>query len=89
MNNYVQAINNWDRHLNKIKKDYPVYYNMRYATLFKPLNELQSSLADSTTVIRYFETDSSFVALVINKKNKKMMRIETFQSIAGCRFALR
>lgn len=75
MNNYVQAVNKWEMHLNKIKKDYPAYYNMRYATLFKPLQQLQSSLADSTTVIRYIHTDSSFVALAIDKANKQMVRI--------------
>jgi CHAT domain-containing protein len=75
INNYAQAINNWEAHLNKIKKNYPAYYNMRYATLFKPIEELQSSLADSITVIRYFDMDSLFIALVIDKKNKKLTHI--------------
>jgi CHAT domain-containing protein len=75
MNNYVQAVSKWETHLNKIKKDYPAYYTMRYATLFKPLQQLQSSLTDSITVVRYIQTDSSFVALVIDRTNKKMVRI--------------
>jgi CHAT domain-containing protein len=75
MNNYVQAVNKWEAHLNKIKKNYPAYYSMRYATLFKPLQQLQSSLPDSITVIRYIETDSSFIALAIDKRNKKMIHL--------------
>lgn len=75
MNNYVQAVKKWEAHLDKIKQEYPDYFSMRYATLFKPLQQLQSSLADSTTVIRYIQTDSSFIALAIDRHNKKMLRI--------------
>jgi len=48
--NYLARINDWDAHLGKVKKNYPAYYNMRYATIFKPLSDLQSSIPDSHAV---------------------------------------
>ncbi|MEI9913182.1 MAG: hypothetical protein WDO71_28210 [Bacteroidota bacterium] len=44
MKDYMLAVNHWEAYLNKVKKEYPAYYNMRYAAIFKSLPELQSSL---------------------------------------------
>ena len=77
MKEYFSALDNWQAHLIKIKKEYPAYYEMRYATIFKPLREIRSSLNDSSTVIRYIFNDSSLLALVINKNSQHLIRIDT------------
>ncbi|MEI9943643.1 MAG: CHAT domain-containing tetratricopeptide repeat protein [Chitinophagaceae bacterium] len=75
MKSYILAVDQWEAHLEKVKKEYPAYYNMRYATIFKSLPELQSGLPDNSTVVRYFFTDTSLMALVADKTNKKIVRI--------------
>lgn len=75
MKDYVRAINDWQTHLDKVKKEYPAYFNMRYATIFRSLPELQSSLPDSSALIRYFFTDTSLVALVVDKNIKTIVRL--------------
>ncbi len=76
MRNYILATNNWEVYLDKVKKEYPAYYSIRYANLFKSLPELQSALPDSNTVVRYFFSDTSLMVLVLDNNSKELIRLE-------------
>jgi hypothetical protein len=76
MNAYVAATGKWQQHLEKMKAEYPLYYKMRYESIFKSLPQLQASLPVATTVIRYFFIDSSLHALVLDKGSKKIIDID-------------
>jgi CHAT domain-containing protein len=76
MNAYVAATSKWQQHLEKMKAEYPLYYKMRYESIFKSLPQLQASLPVATTVIRYFFIDSSLHALVLDKGSKKIIDID-------------
>lgn len=73
ISNYQQALEDWNKYLAEIKKDYPRYYRMRYATLFYKLPELQHLIPENTTLIRYYMIDSSLVALVADDDHKKII----------------
>ena len=76
MNAYVDATTKWQQHLDKIRIQYPVYYKMRYESIFKSLPQLQTELPVATTVIRYFFIDSSLHALVLDKGSKKIIDLD-------------
>jgi len=76
MNAYVDATTKWQEHLDKIRVQYPVYYKMRYESIFKSLPQLQAALPVATTVIRYFFIDSSLHALVLDKGSKKIIDLD-------------
>ncbi|MFT3680040.1 MAG: CHAT domain-containing protein [Ferruginibacter sp.] len=76
MDDYVDAVNKWQQHLEKIRVQYPVYFKMRYESIFKSLPQLQASLPGATTVVRYFFIDSSLHALVLDKSNKKIIDLD-------------
>lgn len=76
MSAYVEATTKWQQHLEKIKAQYPLYYKMRYESIFKSLPQLQSALPGATTVIRYFFIDNSLHALVLDKSSKKIIDLD-------------
>ncbi|MBL0355842.1 MAG: CHAT domain-containing protein [Chitinophagaceae bacterium] len=76
MNAYVDATTRWQQHLDKIRVQYPLYYKMRYESIFKSLPQLQATLPVATTVIRYFFIDSSLHALVLDKGSKKIIDLD-------------
>ncbi len=78
MDAYVDATTKWQQHLDKIRVQYPLYYKMRYESIFKSLPQLQAALPGATTVIRYFFIDSSLHALVLDKGSKKIIDIDAF-----------
>lgn len=72
---YLQAVSNWENHLAVVKKSYPDYYNMRYETIFRPLSDLQSSLSDSVTVVRYYLSDTTMYALIMDHQNRHLIKL--------------
>ncbi|RYY30961.1 MAG: CHAT domain-containing protein [Chitinophagaceae bacterium] len=74
---YLAALNRWEAYLATLKTKYPSYYNMRYATLSRPISELQEDLSDSTTLIRYIYCDSRLLALVVDKKHKQLIPLNS------------
>lgn len=77
MNDYLQATQNWQAYLDKVKVKYPAYYNMRYGSIFKPLPQLQSSIPANTTLIRYFFIDSSLMAFVADSSLKQLIQLDS------------
>lgn len=73
--NYLATIDDWTAHLEKVKKTYPAYYNMRYATIFKRLSDLQSAIPDSTTVIRFYVSDSAIQAIVMSRDRRILIKL--------------
>lgn len=76
MSAYVNATKQWQAHLNKIKALYPLYFKMRYESIFKSIPQLQATLPVATTVVRYFFIDSNLHALVLDKNSKKIIDID-------------
>jgi len=72
---YLQATTAWDNHLAMVKQDYPSYYEMRYAAIFKRLPQLQTALPPNTTLVRYLFADSLLYALVADSTHKSLIRL--------------
>lgn len=73
LDRYLQAVRDWERHLVKMKDDYPGYYRLRYATLFYKLPELQDLIPENTTLVRYYMVDTGLVALVADRRHRKIV----------------
>lgn len=75
LDNYLALTEQWTSFLEKIKKDYPSYYRLRYATLLHTLPELQHIIPDSTTLVRYYMVDTVWVALVADRRQQRIIPI--------------
>ena len=87
MDAYVQATSKWQQHLNKIRTEYPVYYKMRYGSIFKSLPQLQASLPPATTVITDFLSTAALTHLCSTKAAKKLfilMRLVLIKKLMTC-----
>ena len=61
----------------ELGKDYPHYYTMRYASIFRPIREVQPSLPDEVTFVRYFFVDKALMAFVMDRQQKHIIEIAT------------
>ena len=55
-----------------LKKEFPDYYNLRYASIFKSLEEIKSKIPAKTTLIRYLFIDKKLFVLVADKEKKTL-----------------
>ncbi len=73
---YVLALQRWEQHLSKVREEYPGYYTMRYASIFRILSQLQASIPSATTLVRYYFIDSNLYALVVDSTDKKLYPLD-------------
>ena len=72
MGRYFKAVDEWSRFQEMVKTRYPQYYRLRYETIFRSLKDVQTSLPEQTTLVRYFFVEKELYALVADRQGKKM-----------------
>ncbi len=77
---FFKANEDWDNFLSSLKQNHPRYYKMRYATIEEPLGDIQKSIPENTTVVRYLFIDKILHAFIIDKDNKTIIPLE-FESV--------
>lgn len=74
---HQRSLSAWQSFLQKLEKQYPHYYQMRYAEKTLDLDRLNPLVADGVTVIRYVFSADELFALVMNKEKQVLVRLET------------
>lgn len=72
--------NNWNSFMDSLKQNYPKYYQMRYASIEIPIDNIQKNLPDNSTIVRYMFVDKALFALIIDKDKKTIYPLD-FESI--------
>lgn len=75
MNRYIDAVSKRTNLLERIKKEYPGYYDMRYGSLFKIIPGLQKLVPAGSTVVRYLFSGDELLALVIDQKKQQLISL--------------
>jgi len=72
---FIKANSDWNDYLEMLKKNYPKYYKLRFASISKSLNDIEQKLPDNTTVVRYIYSDKDLYAILISKKNTELYKL--------------
>lgn len=72
---FIKANNQWNDYLETLKREYPKYYKLRFASISKPLNDIEQKLPDNSTIVRYIYTSQHLFAIVISKKDTKLFKL--------------
>jgi CHAT domain-containing protein len=74
---FFQANTNWNAFLETLKRDYPKYYALKYASLSKSLNTIDENFPEDTTVIRYIYIDDQLYVFTIDNKTIAVYDLNT------------
>ncbi len=77
IDDFFEAQTNWSAFRDSLKISHPKYYKMRYATIEKSLDDLQSKIPNNTTVVRYVFIENELYAFVVNKTDKNLYKLES------------
>lgn len=72
MQHYLKASQSWKLFIEQLRKESPRYYNIKYASFFKPLPDFRQSIPPLTTLVRYLFIDKKLFALVADQSQKKL-----------------
>lgn len=77
LNTYLTAVSKWKDFQATLKKQYPVYYNMRYASRETTLEDIRKILPGDITVIKYFFAAKQLFALVADQKKQELFTLSS------------
>ncbi|MEZ4792205.1 MAG: CHAT domain-containing tetratricopeptide repeat protein [Gelidibacter sp.] len=72
---FIKANTQWNAYLETLKKEYPKYYKLRFASISKSLKDIEQKLPENTTVVRYVYTENELFAVLISKNNTKLFKL--------------
>ncbi|MCK8479105.1 CHAT domain-containing protein [Psychroserpens algicola] len=72
---YIKANSQWKTHLETLKKDYPKYYNLRFASIAKSLKDIETKLPENTSIVRYIYVDEELYANLISKSGIEIFKL--------------
>jgi len=75
MQGYFSAVQKWNAYQDKLRADYPKYYNMRYASIFTSLGNIQQAVPAGTSLIRYFFIDKDLFAFVVDNQHQQIFKL--------------
>jgi CHAT domain-containing protein/tetratricopeptide (TPR) repeat protein len=75
LNSFIQDTGHWNSFLDSLEQGYPKYYKMRYASIEESLEDLQNNIPKNTTLVRYLFIENNLYALVVNKKQKEIFKL--------------
>jgi CHAT domain-containing protein len=75
MSAYFRAVSEWNTYLQTIRQQYPEYYRMRYGSLLRSLDQIQSSIPGNTSLVRYFFIEDKLFAMVADRKQKEIVSL--------------
>jgi len=70
---YLQAVKNWNAFQQKLKRQYPDYYRMRYAVTDISVKELSKIIPKDITVIRYLFSGDELLVLIVTKEQQTLL----------------
>ncbi len=73
MDRYLMAVEKLDEFRESLKKSQPEYYDLKYASIFKSVEEIQAAIPAKTTLIRYFFIGKNLHALVADRGQKAVI----------------
>jgi len=77
MQAYLHAVDKWNLYLGQLKIKHPDYYKMRYASIFKPVADIQARIPEGSTLVRYFFTGGNLLVLVADRKKRKLFKLNS------------
>jgi len=72
---FINGITQWNDYLETLKKDYPKYYKLRFASISKSLKDIEQKIPENTTVVRYVYSEKHLYAIIISKNDTKLFKL--------------
>ncbi|WP_178987699.1 CHAT domain-containing protein [Winogradskyella schleiferi] len=78
LESFFQANREWEEFLVLLKKDYPMYHDLKYAAISKSIHEqIENKNLENKTLVRYTFIDGKLYVFVIHNRDLEVFNLET------------
>ncbi len=74
---YMNAVAEWTRFQQTLKKNHPHYYQMRYGNTNISAQQIALSLPDDITVVRYIYSSTGLLAFVVSRNRQQLVALSS------------
>ncbi len=74
--NFVDASKKWEIYREKLKTDYPNYFNLKYGSILQQSNSWRNNIPKNATIVRYIFVEDTLYSLTINNNSITLNRHE-------------
>ncbi len=74
---FIKANSQWNKYLENLKKNYPKYYKLRFASIAISLKDIKQKVLENTTVVRFMYVEKELYAVLISKNNTQLFKLNT------------
>ena len=75
MEGFIKANSQWSTYLDNLKKNYPKYYQLRFAAITQSVKDIELKLPENTTVIRYIFAEKELFAVLLSKNSTQLFKL--------------
>lgn len=75
LKSFFEADKQWEIFLDSLKKHFPKYYEMKYASIEESLTGLQQKIPANVTIIRYLFIEDKLYAFIISNTRKEIIEL--------------
>lgn len=79
--NFIKTNVEWRDFLKNLKRDFPKYYHLKYASIIKSFNIKDLQLKKNNTILRYVFLDDQLVVFVINKEGIQLYKLNATKTL--------
>lgn len=77
LESFFEINNEWETYLKTLKQDYPKYYNLKFASISRSINQqLEAQSLHNKTLVRYTFIDDELYAFIIYDKTIDFIRLD-------------
>ena len=77
LDRYIKSQTEWNAFLELLKKEYPKYYNLRYAFISKSTQDVATKIPKNKTLVRYAFVQSKLYAFIIDDTKTELFELDT------------
>lgn len=80
---FIKANAQWTSYVENLKKKYPKYYQLRFASITQSVKDIEQKIPENTTIVRYLYADKDLYAVLLSKNNTQLFKLNPSNIIAN------
>ncbi len=80
---FIKTNAQWTSYVENLKKKYPKYYQLRFASITQSVKDIEQKIPENTTIVRYLYSDKDMYAVLLSKNNTQLFKLNPSNVLAN------
>jgi CHAT domain-containing protein len=81
MDGFIKANLRWTTYVENLRKKYPKYYQLRFASITQSVKDIEQKIPKNTTIVRYFYAEKELFAVLLSKNSTQLFKLNSLDVV--------